>query len=123
LFVPTSFLDVSSNDFHLQLSYLLMQPDYIPFVCKEILGIQILPFQSLILQEMWNRKFPMLIASRGAGKSFILSIYSILRAILFPNRKIVIVGAAFRQSKVLFEYMETIWSNSSLLRDMFPGHL
>ena len=121
LFVPTSFLDVSSNDFHLQLSYLLMQPDYIPFVCKEILGIQILPFQSLILQEMWNRKFPMLIASRGAGKSFILSIYSILRAILFPNRKIVIVGAAFRQSKVLFEYMETIWSNSSLLRDMFPG--
>lgn len=121
LFVPTAFLSPNDNDFHLQLTYLLMQPEYLPFLCKEILGIQILPFQSLILQEMWTRKFPMLIASRGAGKSFILSIYSILRAILFPNRKIVIVGAAFRQSKVLFEYMETIWSNSSILRDMFPG--
>lgn len=121
LFVPTAFLSPNDNDFHLQLTYLLMQPEYLPFLCKEILGIQILPFQSLILQEMWSRKFPMLIASRGAGKSFILSIYSILRAILFPNRKIVIVGAAFRQSKVLFEYMETIWSNSSILRDMFPG--
>ena len=121
LFIPTSITDPHSNDFHLQLTYLLMQNEYLPFLCKEILGIQILPFQSLILQEMWSRKFPMLIASRGAGKSFILSIYSILRAILFPNRKIVIVGAAFRQSKVLFEYMETIWSNSHLLRDMFPG--
>jgi hypothetical protein len=121
LFIPTSMLSPNSNDFHLQLAYLLMQPEYIPFLAKEVLGIQLLPFQSLVLQEMWARKFPMLIASRGAGKSFILSIYSILRAILFPGRKIVIVGAAFRQSKVLFEYMETIWNNSSLLRDMFPG--
>ncbi len=121
LFVPTQFLSPHSNDFHLQLAYLLMQPEHIPFLCKEVLGIQLLPFQSLVLQEMWSRKFPMLIASRGAGKSFILSVYSILRAILFPGRKIVIVGAAFRQSKILFEYMETIWNNSNLLRDMFPG--
>ena len=28
------------------------------------------------------------------------------------------VGAAFRQSKVLFEYMETIWRNSPMLRDV-----
>lgn len=121
IFNPASFLDTSSNDFHLQLAYLLMQPEYLAFLCKELLNIQLLPFQCLLLQEMWARKFPMLIASRGAGKSFILSIYSILRAILFPNRKIVIVGAAFRQSKVLFEYMENIWNNSPLLRDMYPG--
>ena len=121
LFLPTSIINPNSEEFQYQLTYLLMQPEFIPFVCKEILGVQLLPFQALILTEMWSRKFPMLIASRGAGKSFILSIYSILRAILFPGRKIVIVGAAFRQSKVLFEYMEAIWGNSPLLRDMFQG--
>ena len=35
-----------------------------------------------------------------------------------PRRKIVIVGAAFRQSKVLFEYMDTIWKNAPILRDL-----
>ena len=67
---------------------------------------------------MWNRKFPMLIASRGFGKSFILSLYSLIRALLLPERKIVLVGAAFRQSKVLFEYMEKIWNNAPILRSM-----
>ena len=74
--------------------------------------------QSLIIDELWRRKFPMLVGSRGLGKSFKLSLYSILRATMLPKRKIVIVGAAFRQSKVLFEYMETIWRNAPMLRDM-----
>ena len=63
----------------------------------------------------------MVIASRGFGKSFMLSLYAILRALILPQRKIVIVGAAFRQSKVLFEYMETIWRNSPMLRDICDG--
>ena len=60
----------------------------------------------------------MLIASRGFGKSFILALYAMIRALLLPERKVVIVGAAFRQSKVLFEYMETIWNNSPILRSL-----
>ena len=63
----------------------------------------------------------MLIASRGFGKSFMLSLYAVLRALILPRRKVVIVGAAFRQSKVLFEYMETIWRNSPMLRDICDG--
>jgi hypothetical protein len=60
----------------------------------------------------------MLIASRGFGKSFTLSLYAVLRALILPRRKIVVVGAAFRQSKIIFEYMETIWRNSPMLRDL-----
>jgi hypothetical protein len=60
----------------------------------------------------------MLIASRGFGKSFMLSLYAVLRALILPRRKIIVVGAAFRQSKVIFEYMETMWRNSSMLRDI-----
>lgn len=96
----------------------MMQPEYFYFICKEILNVELLPVQALMLQEMWQRKFPMLIASRGFGKSFILSVYAILRCLLMPGRKIIVVGAAFRQSKILFEYMDTIWKNAPLLRNI-----
>jgi len=118
LFNPMSILNSAEDDYHLKLSWLMTRPEYFSFLCKHIFNIQILPSQALILHELWNRKFPMLIASRGFGKSFMLSLYSMLRALLLPNRKVVVVGAAFRQSKVLFEYMETIWNNSPILRDI-----
>jgi hypothetical protein len=118
IFNPMSIMSHRDDDFHLRLTWLMTRPEYFSFLCKYILNIKILPSQALMLCEMWNRKFPMLIASRGFGKSFILSVYSILRALLIPGRKVVIVGAAFRQSKILFEYMETIWRNSPILRDM-----
>lgn len=50
--------------------------------------------------------------------SFILSVYSMLRALLLPDRKIVIVGNAFRQSKILLEYCSNIWNNAPVLRDL-----
>ena len=118
LFNPMSLVKMSEDDFHYRLLWLMTRPEYFSFLCKQILNINILPSQALFLCEMWNRKFPMLIASRGFGKSFMLSLYSILRALILPERKVVVVGAAFRQSKVLFEYMETIWNNAPILRSM-----
>ncbi len=118
IFNPISTIDIRDDKFHLKMIWLMSRPEYFSFLCKNILNIDLLPVQGLILYEMWNRKFPMLVATRGFGKSFILSLYSILRALILPKRKIIIVGAAFRQSKVLFEYMETIWGNAPLLRDM-----
>ncbi len=112
IFNPATLLNSKEEDYHLRLSWLMTQPEYLSFLCKHILNIQLLPSQALMLNEMWSRKFPILIASRGFGKSFMLSLYSILRALLLPKRKVVIVGAAFRQSKILFEYMETIWRES-----------
>jgi hypothetical protein len=118
LFNPMSLLKTSDEDYHLKLTWLMTRPEYFSFLVKHIFNINLLPSQALILSELWNRKFPMLIASRGFGKSFMLSLYSMLRAVLLPQRKVVVVGAAFRQSKVLFEYMETIWNNSPILRDI-----
>ena len=105
-------------DFHLKLTWLLTNPEYFSFICKHIFNVDLLPSQSLMLKEMWVRKFPMLIASRGFGKSFILSLYAMMRALLMPGRKIIVVGAAFRQSKILFEYMDHIWRNAPILRDI-----
>lgn len=122
IFNPMSILNSSDDDFHLKLSWIMSRPEYLSFLCYHVLNIQLLPSQSLILNELWERKFPMLVGSRGLGKSFLLSLYAIVRAMLMPRRKIVIVGAAFRQSKVLFEYMETIWRNSPMLREMCDGN-
>jgi hypothetical protein len=121
LFNPMDFVMDSEGDNEqllLRLSWLMMRPEYFSFACKYILNIELSPFQSLLLHEMWNRKFPMLVGSRGMGKSFILSVYPLLRALFMPRRKIIIVGAAFRQSKVLFEYMDTVWKNAPVLRDL-----
>ena len=118
MFNPMSMLNPDEDDFNLKLAWLMIRPEYLSFMSHHILNIQLLPSQSLFLNEVWQRKFPMLVASRGFGKSFMLSLYAILRALILPRRKIVVVGAAFRQSKVLFEYMETIWRNSPMLRDI-----
>ena len=118
LFNPMSMLSASHDDFNSRLAWLMTRPEYLSFITQHILNINLLPSQSLFLEEVWNRKFPMLIASRGFGKSFMLSLYAVLRALILPKRNVVIVGAAIRQSKVLFEYMETIWRNSPMLRDI-----
>ena len=115
---PFEMVSFNDEDYHLRLIWLMTRPEYFSFLCKHVFNINILPSQALFLCEMWNRKFPMLIASRGFGKSFILSLYSMIRALILPDRKVVVVGAAFRQSKVLFEYMETIWNNAPILRSM-----
>jgi hypothetical protein len=119
LFNPMDFVMGDDNEELIKrLSWLMMRPEYFSFVCKHVLNIELSPFQSVLLEEMWTRKFPMLIGSRGMGKSFILALYAIIRALFMPRRKIIIVGAAFRQSKVLFEYMDTIWKNAPVLRDL-----
>ncbi|MBY0525589.1 MAG: terminase family protein [Gemmataceae bacterium] len=97
---------------------LMRNPMYFPFTCKHIFNIELLPMQNVVLQELWNKPFPMWIGSRGMGKSFLMALYAMLRALLCPGVKIVIVGAAFRQAKVVFEYCEYIWSNAPVLRDL-----
>ena len=120
LFNPMDFVMRAGDNEELmqRLAWLMMRPQYFSFACKYILNIELSPFQSLLLHEMWNRKFPMLVGSRGMGKSFILSVYVMLRGFFMQRRKVIIVGAAFRQSKVLFEYMDTIWKNAPILRDL-----
>jgi hypothetical protein len=112
--------DIENPDLHLL--RLLRSPDYIGSTCKLLFNIELHPIQILILQEFWVRAFPMYIASRGWGKSFLLALYSLLRCTFYPGTKIVIVGAAFRQSKIIFEYMETMWRNSPILRSIYNGN-
>jgi len=118
--INRSEADIEKPDAHLL--RLLRNPDYIGSTVKLLLNIELHPIQIAIIQEFWTRPFPMYIASRGWGKSFLLALYSVLKCMFFPGTKIVIVGAAFRQSKIIFEYMETIWRSSPILRSIFSGN-
>jgi hypothetical protein len=94
---------------------------YIGWTAKVLLGVELFPIQIAILQMLWNTPFPMLIACRGGSKSFMLAIYAVLRALLDPGTKIVIVGAGLRQARLVFNYIDSIWSNSPILRNIVGG--
>jgi hypothetical protein len=112
--------DIERPDLHLL--KLLKNPQYFGTTCKLLFDVELHPIQIAILQEFWIRPFPMFIATRGMGKSWLLALYAILKCIFVPGSKIVIVGSAFRQSKIIFEYMETMWNNSAILRSIFTGN-
>jgi hypothetical protein len=126
IIIPTNHMigrtkeDIENPDLHLL--RLLRDPKYFGTTAKLLFDIELHPIQIAILQEFWLRPFPMFVASRGFGKSFLMALYCTLRCILVPGTKIVVVGAAFRQSKIIFEYMETLWRNSPILRSIFSGN-
>jgi len=97
---------------------LMRNKDYLAFTVKTLLDIDLIPLQAAVLEELWFRPFPIYIASRGQSKSFTLAMTALLKCALYENAKIVIVGAAFRQSKVIFEYMESMWRNAPILRSI-----
>lgn len=74
-------------------------------------------FQQVMLQMLWSKKFPLILATRGAGKTFILALYALLKALLVPGSKIVIVGAGFRQAKLVFKYIEQLYEASPLVKE------
>lgn len=105
------------ENFHLFITDILRQPENFYFTCKHIFNLTLPPFQLVMLEELWKRPYPMLIGTRGASKSFILAVFVLLYAFLNQGTKVVICGAGFRQSKIIFEYIERIWENAPLLRN------
>lgn len=99
----------------------MLNIDYIGWTANVLLGWDLFPIQIAMLQMMWNTPFPMLVACRGGSKSFMLAIYAVLRALLDPGTKIVIVGAGLRQARLVFNYIETTWNNSPILRGIVGG--
>lgn len=103
-------------------AYLMTQcPEYLHWTCKTLLGIDITPMQACILHMLWTHSFPMLCGSRGLSKSYLLALYSLLRASLVQGSKIVCVGAGFRQSKVIFSYVDSFWRNGHVLRSIYKN--
>lgn len=103
---------------HLALVSLFRDTRFLGYTAKRLFNLDLVPFQVASLQTLWNHTFPMLLASRGASKSFMLAVYCWYKALLVPKSRIIVTGGAFRQSKVVLGYMENIFNNSPVLQDI-----
>ena len=92
--IHRSKYDIENPDAHLM--KLMKNTDYIGCTVKMLFGIELHPIQMVILQEFWHRPFPMFIASRGFGKSFLMSLYCILKCTFVPGTPL----ASESQSKI-----------------------
>jgi hypothetical protein len=97
---------------------ILRNPEYLGYTAHLLMGIKLPPFQQAVLYNIWRHPFPMLIGSRGMSKTYLLALYSLMRAVLCPGYKVILAGAGFRQSKMIFEYVENIWNNAPVLRSI-----
>jgi len=100
---------------------MMKTPEYLFWAAKMLLNLELHPFQAIMLEETWRRKFPMIIASRGASKSFMIAVFILLKLRLVPGSKIVVCGTAFRQSKFIYEYCVNIMKNADVYRSTFSS--
>jgi len=88
------------------------------FAAKFFLNVDLLPYQVVVLEEMFYKQFPMIICSRGFSKSFLLAVYAVLRSILVQGSRVVLIASSFRQSKFVFNYINDIYKKSHVLRSI-----
>ena len=79
--------------------------------CEDLLGIQLLDSQKYILESTWNSTRSCWACSRNFGKSFIIAIIAILKAVLYENQNIYIISSVGNQAKETFGKIEEIVLN------------
>jgi hypothetical protein len=122
LYSPDNFLKAAidfKGDPGRDLLRLFRRPDHFPMFAKYIFNINLYPFQGLFLKTLYEHPFPLMIACRGGSKTFTIALYVMIMCTLYQGTKCIMVGTGFRQSRLIFEYMEKIWQNSPILvRDL-----
>lgn len=76
--------------------------------CEQLLNIKLTDSQKLILMKSWNKQYICLNCSRNFGKSFLIAIIVMLKAMLYPNQSIYIVSNSGAQAQETFGKMEDI---------------
>ena len=75
---------------------------------EDLLGIYLSDAQAWVLESSWNTEKAIWSCSRNWGKSFIIAVYCILRALLYPNQNIYIISSVGNQAKQTFGKIEEI---------------
>lgn len=74
--------------------------------CSDRLGIELKPFQHLMLYLMNISMVFVAIASRGIGKSFITGLFATAKCMLYPKFKVVVVSSTISQGKIIYDKIE-----------------
>ena len=79
---------------------------------RDLLGIQLFDAQAYLLEQSWNAGHVVWACSRNFGKSFVGSVFIILKAILYEDQAIYIVSSVGDQAKETFNKIEQIVTRS-----------
>lgn len=91
---------------------------------KEYLNMRLKLFQKILIYCMMNNYYFMYIASRGSGKTWLTSLYCVVRCILYPGTKICVASGFKSQSleviqKISEDFMKNYsWGSDNLRREI-----
>jgi len=84
---------------------------------SEVLGITLKLFQKILLWVMFHYNYIMYLAARGQGKTWLTSLYCVVKCILYPGTKIIIASGTLRQAnEVLLKIQDDFMKQSPILR-------
>lgn len=94
----------------------------IGFTYELMTGQKLLPIQEVIVKSVLLRDNSLIVAGRGMGKSFLISVLSILYPLFNPDSKTILISANFRGARRILEESEKIISNrgADLIAECFP---
>ena len=83
---------------------------------EEFLGIHLKLFQKILIFAMMMYDYFLFIAARGIGKTYLVSLYAVVRCILYPGTKILAFSYTFKQGKeVVMKITDDFMQHSPLL--------
>lgn len=85
--------------------------------CKYYLGINLKPFQCVLLYQMMNNTNFCFIAARGLSKTWLTAVFCICRCILYPGTKVVIASGVRSQAFEVFIKINDLYRDCPMLRE------
>lgn len=87
------------------------------FIEDFIPGIKLKAFQKILLWALANNVMAYIVASRGLGKTYVVAMYAIYKAILYPHSRVVCASYTARQGQqIVLKITEDFMQKSALLR-------
>ena len=93
----------------------------IGFTLHYLTGVDLLPLQEIIIRGIFIKDNGVIVAGRGLGKSFIISVLAVLYPLIYFNSKMCLVSNNFRTSRRILEETEKIITSkkAKLIRNCF----
>lgn len=87
------------------------------FIEDFIPGIKLKTFQKILLLALANNVMAYIVASRGLGKTYVVAMYAVYKAILYPHSRVVCASYTARQGQqIVLKITEDFMQKSALLR-------
>lgn len=83
---------------------------------RDLLGVKLTWFQRKILKDLWFKKNNLILMSRGIGKSWMLALFAILYAMIYPNVDIGVITPSYKQTEFLFDKITDFFEKSPYFR-------